>query len=131
MRLLPIRTGEWQILAVCTPRGDCPLLELLASSQGGGLARDARRMLRLLDRAARQGPPRNKAISHQLDREIWEFIQGQIRVLWFYDEGRMIVCSHGFVKKSRKVPRHDIEQAQERRRHYFDAKRRNELSIGG
>jgi len=91
MRLLPIRTGEWQILAVCTPRGDCPLLEFLVG-QDGGLARDARRMLRLLDRAARQGPPQNKAISHQLDREIWEFIQGQIRVLWFYDEGKMIVC---------------------------------------
>jgi len=55
----------------------------------------------------------------------------QIRVLWFYDEGKMIVCSHGFVKKSRKVPRHDIAQAQDHRRHYFDAKRRNQLTIGG
>jgi phage-related protein len=128
LRLRQIRSGEWRIVAVCTPRGDCPLLEFLATQQGH-LARDSRRMLRLLERVAQQGPPRNTDVSHQIGDSLWEFIQGQLRVLWFYDEGRIVVCSHGFVKKGRKAPRGEIARARESQDQYRWARRKGEITI--
>ncbi len=130
MRLRRVRSGGWQVLAVCTDRGDCPLLQFLAEIEGG-LARDGRRMLKLLDRVADHGPPRNTEISHQLGPGLWEFIQGRVRVLWFYDEGKLVICSHGFVKKRQKTPATEIERAQEYRRQYFLAKGQAALKMKG
>ncbi len=128
MKLRIVRTGDWQVLAVCIERGDCPLLDFLAGLEGK-LARDGRRMLKLLDRVATQGPPRNTELSHQLAFGIWEFIQGRLRVLWFYDEGKLVICSHGFVKKRQKTPAGEIERAQENQRRYSEAKARNDIEI--
>ena len=117
MKLLRVRGAEWKILAVCTERGDCPLLDFLATLEGR-LARDGRRMLRLLERVAVAGPPRNTEVSHQVEAGVWEFVQGRIRVMWFYDEGKLIVCSHGFVKRSRRAPVWEIRRAREARWRY-------------
>lgn len=86
-------------------------------------------MLELLDRVASNGPPRNTDISHQIEQEIWEFIKGRIRVLWFYDRGSVVVCTHGFVKDSRKTPKREIESALRVRQQYFAAKRANAIQI--
>lgn len=128
MKLKTVRAGDWRILAVCTERDDCPLLEFLAGLEGR-LARDGRRMLRLLDRISDQGPPRNTEISHQLSSRIWQLIQGQLRVLWFYDEGKLMICSHGFLKKRRRTPRGEIERAQETQRLYAEAKASGDVEI--
>jgi phage-related protein len=86
-------------------------------------------MRELLDRVAESGPPRNTEISYDLDKRkgIWEFIQGDLRVLWFYDEGRLIICSHGIVKKRRRTPRNDINRACRTFNAYTDAKARRQL----
>lgn len=128
MKLLQIREDRWTILAICTERGDCPLHEFLATLEGK-LALDGRRMLRLLDRVASEGPPRNTEISHQLDSGIWELIQGRIRVLWFYDEGRLVICSHGFVKKNQRTPGREIDRAQDARWRYTRDKLRNLIEV--
>jgi phage-related protein len=130
MQLERIRAGAWTVLAVCTERGDCPLLDFLAGL-GGNLAKDGRRMAALLDRVAAEGPPRNVEVSHQLAEGIWEFIQGRLRVLWFYDEGRLVIASHGFVKKTRKAPASEIGRAVECRETYFRDRRRADIRIGG
>lgn len=130
MQLERVRGGKWQILALCSHRGRCPLLEFL-DQQEGTLAKDARRMLKLLDTTADLGPPRNTDISHQLGPGLWEFIQGRLRVLWFYDRGRMVICSHGLIKKSRRIPRDEIARAWDSRRQYLRARRQNDLTIRG
>jgi phage-related protein len=45
-----------------------------------------------------------------------------IRLLSFFDEGNVVVVANGFLKKSEKVPRHEIERAEQRRRDYFQEK---------
>jgi phage-related protein len=111
MRLLRVHRARWEVLAVCGSRGDCPLLEFLAGLEAH-LAADGRAMLRLLAFVAEQGPPRNVEISHKIAGEVWEFIAGRLRALWFYDEGRLVVCSHGFVKRTRKTPATELDRAQ-------------------
>ncbi|MDY7093438.1 MAG: type II toxin-antitoxin system RelE/ParE family toxin [Acidobacteriota bacterium] len=130
MKLQTVRAENWRVLAMCTERGDCPLLDFLTSLEGQ-LAKDGRRMLRLLARVASLGPPKNTEISHQLDPGVWEFIQGRLRVLWFYDEGKLVLCSHGFVKKQQKTPRAELERAKTMRRRYLEAKRRGNLRVEG
>src|ERR1700687_3898616 len=101
MRLRRVRRTRWDVLAVCSPRGDCPLLEYLVGLEAQ-LAADGRALLRLLAGVAEHGPPRHVEISHKIAGEIWEFISGRLRVLWFYDEGRRVVCCHGFVKRAKR-----------------------------
>lgn len=56
----------------------------------------------------------------KLTDDIWEFrtqYQGkQIRLLAFWDKNskqpKIIICTHGFIKKEWKVPKQEIEKAQ-------------------
>ena len=52
-----------------------------------------------------------------------------LRVLWFYDEGKVVVCTHGFWKTTPRTARVEIEKAQRLRSEYLLAKRRNSLRI--
>ena len=88
-------------------------------------------MLVLLERVALEGPPRNTEMSHQIRGKLFQFIQGRLRLLWFYDEGRLIICTSGFVKKGRKTPRYEIEHAIQVMSNYFEDKKRREIKIYG
>ncbi|HWM92248.1 MAG TPA: type II toxin-antitoxin system RelE/ParE family toxin [Thermoanaerobaculia bacterium] len=128
MKLRRVRRGQWDVLAICGPRGECPLLDFLASLEAQ-LEADGRSMLRLLSFAAQQGPPHNVEVSHKIAGEIWELIAGRLRVLWFYDQGRLVVCSHGFVKRTRKTPPGEIQRAQAALDAYQAAKRAGSLKV--
>ena len=45
--------------------------------------------------------------------------EGQIRVLCFFFYGKRIIFTHGFIKKTQKAPRKEIEIAQERRKDFL------------
>lgn len=128
MRLKQIRSAAWHVLVICSERGDCELLRFLENLDGQ-LAADRVRMARLLDRVAEAGPPDNVERSHQVATGIWEFIAGRLRVFWFYDAGRIVVCSHGIVKRTRKAPRHEIERAQRAYADYQAAKAAHRIVI--
>lgn len=61
----------------------------------------------------------------KLTDEIWEFRtrydKQQIRLLAFWDPNlkSLIICTHGFVKKTQKTPKSEIEKALEFRRKYL------------
>src|SRR4030043_1852782 len=108
MHLLLVSKVFYSVYAVAKSRERCELLEFLEELDQT-LQKDSDRMLALLGRVAMEGPPRNTEISHQIKGKLFEFIQGRLRVLWFYDEGRLIICTNGFVKKGRKTPRGEID----------------------
>ena len=55
----------------------------------------------------------------KITNEIWEFrtlfLGKQIRLLAFWDKNsgkpKMVICTHGFIKKDRKVPKQEIDKA--------------------
>ena len=63
----------------------------------------------------------------KLSGDIWEFrtrfSNKQYRMLAFWDKrdsrNTLIICSHGFVKKTSKVPEKEINQAENIRNNYF------------
>jgi phage-related protein len=130
MNLLPVSKGFYTVYAVAKSKEHCELLEFL-EGLGQILQKDSDRMLSLLDRVAMEGPPRNTEISHQIKGKLFEFIQGRVRVLWFYDEGRLIICTSGFVKKVRKTPRGEIDHAIQLMDDYFEDKKKAQIQIYG
>lgn len=138
MVLRVIRRGLWALFAVCNERGDCPLLDFLYEDSTptpfgfrprGPLAKQKIRMLARLAAVAETGPPRNVKICHQIDDEIWQIELGRVRILWFYDEGRVVVLANGFVKSSQKTPEAEKSLARAALKEYRKAKARRRLKI--
>ncbi|MCX6249359.1 MAG: type II toxin-antitoxin system RelE/ParE family toxin [Bacteroidetes bacterium] len=44
------------------------------------------------------------------------------RVFSFFDEGKLVVLVNGFIKKTQKTPKNEIEQAEKLKKQYFDEK---------
>lgn len=64
-------------------------------------------------------------ILKKLNDEIWEFRtkyeKTHIRLLAFWDPNRnsLIICTHGFIKKTQKTPKAEIERAETFRKNYL------------
>ncbi len=67
-------------------------------------------------------------IFKKLDNEIWEFRVKynnlQHRLLAFWDKrnnkNTIVICTHGFIKKTDKVPKSEIEKARQLMKLYFE-----------
>lgn len=72
----------------------------------------------------------DKELFKKLNNDIWEFrtrYQGMTyRLLAFWDNeaGSLVVATHGFIKKTWKVPQNEIERAEAIRQAYFNNKRK-------
>lgn len=124
MKVLELCRGEYTVCAVSDNRGNVKLLDFL-----DGLAANRRGMLNLIERFAVSGPSKNTDLCHDLGDGIWELIKGRLRVLFFYDEDKLFICTHGFVKKDRKAPKSEIASAQRDKTRYFEAKRQKILEF--
>lgn len=138
MNLRVVARGLWTVLAVCTDRGDCPLLDFLYEGSAptpfgfqprGPLASQKARMLARLKSLTQSGPPQNVKICHQIEGDIWQLESGRIRVLWFYDEGRVVILSQGFIKKTQKTPEDEQRRAREHLAKYREAKAFRRLKL--
>ena len=60
--------------------------------------------------------------------DIWEFrtlyngMQYRLLAFWDEDEKRLVVATHGFVKKTWKVPSKEIARAEALRKKYYESK---------
>ena len=61
--------------------------------------------------------------------KLLRIIKDRLRVLYFYDEGRIVICTHGFVKKSQKTRQSEIKHALQIMRKYFEDKKWGEIQI--
>lgn len=107
---------------------DCPVwdfLEALQQEDGGEFLR----ITALLAYTADEGPPKNVEKSRFIrELRVFEFkTRGGVRIMAFWDSERMIICSHGFMKKSQKTPQREMERVRLAREEYFRAKARNEV----
>lgn len=53
------------------------------------------------------------------------------RALYFFYVGRKIILTHGFVKKTQRTPRSEIERAKKYRKMFLDEMERNNENISG
>lgn len=70
----------------------------------------------------------DKELFKKLNNNIWEFrtrYQGSTyRLLAFWDNeiGRLVIATHGFIKKTQKTPENEIDKAEFLRKEYFKSK---------
>ena len=115
------KDSEFEIYAI-VKSGECLATKFIETKC---IRREEKKVIALLERAAKHGPPRNNEKCKHWADGIWEFKSHQVRILWFYDEGRKIILTHGFKKKDTrsKVFIAELKRAKSLRDEYFKTKR--------
>ncbi|MFV0387486.1 MAG: type II toxin-antitoxin system RelE/ParE family toxin [Pyrinomonadaceae bacterium] len=102
--------------------GTCLVFEFLDELEANGDS-DYKRLNYLINRMADNGVILNKKHVRPLDDKIYEFkAPNTARILFFYDKGSLIICSHGFSGKSgneQKFIQKQIKKATSIRDDYF------------
>ena len=109
--------GRIDIRAIATPATDggkdpCPTLKFCNEIKHSDEA-ELSKLVRLWDDIAESGPPSNDEKFKDLTGTggLYEMKTTKLRVLCFWDHGSLIVCTHGFVKKSRTTPKQRCQWA--------------------
>lgn len=125
------RGASFRLIAIGMQENDkikLPYLEF----QEAALSRAAKewpKLVRILDHVADNGPPRDEEKSKLLREGIFEFrTKGGLRLLWFYDEGRVVICVNGYIKQGQKISNAEIDAAIQWKDNYFSAKRSGTLN---
>jgi putative component of toxin-antitoxin plasmid stabilization module len=127
MRVVRLWKTTWDVLLVENADGET-VWEFLEKDPRP----PSERMRALIRRVAQSGPPRDPQKSAALREGLFEFKTGakkgpKLRVFWFYDKGKVIICTHG-VWKREAVPT-EIDKAIATKKRYFNAQRQKRLSI--
>jgi phage-related protein len=95
----------YEIVFYDSEDGKCPIQEFLDSLEPKLLAKT----IRTIDLLENNGPQLREPYSKMLEDGIFELRTKQssdiTRVLYFFFDGRKIVLTNGFVKKSQKTPK--------------------------
>lgn len=119
-----VRGRSSQIVAMGQP-SRCELLIFINSLQRDN-PREASKVAALLRKVAESGMPRNpEKCRFFKGYGLFEFkTAGGVRIMAFWDKDHLIVCTHGFLKKSQKTPKEQLDRAKRSMKQYFSAKER-------
>ena len=104
--------------------GACPVEEFLDSLN----AKQVQKVLWVL-RAAQELPRVPQQYFKKLEGrdDLWEvraeFGGDAFRLLGFWDEGRLIILTNGFAKKTQKTPERELALTEQRKRDYLSRKK--------
>ncbi len=121
MRLTVITSSTWVVAAVVDDRGCCSVRETLDVVEVSDRAAHAELIARL-GRISHAGPPRDESRSRHLGDGVFELKTPRgFRLIYFFDRGRLIVCSELCRKPKPRELRGIIQRAQRLRTAYFAA----------
>lgn len=128
MRLIILSAHRWRVFAECDRRGTVDVVDQISRHMTGNYRKSAAALVGLIDRCAQHGPrslPPN--LSHECGQGIWEFIKGDLRLLYFVADDSVVVCSHLFLKKRQKTPGKEVDRAARLRDRYRAAEASGDL----
>ena len=129
MKLRCVQRGIWTVLAICDDRGGCLVQELIDHLETDSRS-DYDQVMAQLRWAAANGPPRNYKKSRPLADRIFELkTRGGIRIPYFYDQDRLVICTEALRKPKKTEMRAVITRALAARERYFEAKRRGAVEM--
>lgn len=127
LKVYEFTSGRIRIGAVATEKDGqdhCPLLEGLDKLEA---VHDAhkQRLLAMIELAATNGlEALTTEQCHIIDKneKIYEFIAGKLRVPFFkLDSGKVVLCTHVFLKKTQKTPTTEVQKAVRLKKKYEKA----------
>ncbi|MCP5487631.1 MAG: type II toxin-antitoxin system RelE/ParE family toxin [Verrucomicrobia bacterium] len=129
MIIQEIISGRTCSLFAIAGDNDCPVHDFLSDLQGKD-HREFAKIMKILADTAESGPPKRNEQKCRYIRElkVFEFkTTGGVRIMAFWDQGNLIICSHGFMKKSRKTPPNELQRVRAARQRYQNAKSVNQI----
>lgn len=122
MRLRIIFAAEWQVVVRVDSVGRCRVREAMDALERTD--KDAHdQVIAMLDRVSRHGPRRDPRQSRQLAGAIYELKTARgWRLFYFFDRGRVIVCTDVCRKPKARELRALIRRAQRERCEYLAAR---------
>ena len=100
--------GKQFTIWAITINGKCIVRDFI----DGLVESEKKKVITLLQRAGDYGPPSNKEKFNHLGNGIFEFKSYQVRIFCALERGKLILLTHGFIKKGRKTPKRQIEKAE-------------------
>lgn len=102
-----------------TARGACPVVEFLDSLP----SKVAQKVTWVLEIIESHDSTPSSYFKKLVNTEIWEcriqFGSNIYRILAFFDGNAIVILTHGFIKKTQKTPKGEIEKAEQYRIDYF------------
>lgn len=111
--------GEYTCIFYETIEGRSPVEEFIESLDEGTQDRFLLKKQLLQDLGPQLRYPHTDHIEEGIFELRFKGKVGQIRVLFFFFYGKRIIFSHGFVKKTEKTPRREIEIAKKRKKDFL------------
>ena len=88
------------------------------------------KLTKLLDHSCDHGLPKNKQKVNTLGDGLFEFKTiGGLRLVWFWDANRIILCTHGFLKKRQTTPSGELTTAAKWKKAYETAMTANKVKF--
>lgn len=118
--------AKYQVIFFEKESGEVPVENFINSLD----VKMAAKVYRLLVMISENGPELREPYSKHLDEGIFELrakVGSNItRILYFFFVGRRVVVTNGFVKKTQKTPKAEIDKAKAFRKEYIE---REELKL--
>ena len=121
MGLTIIKKGKAFEIRAITNGNRCPVREFIDNLE----KKDQQKVIALLIRLADHGMLGNEQKFRKLEGkgvDLWELKSFQVRILCFFDKDRLVILTHGFIKKSRATPTAEIDKAIRLRKEYLEGK---------
>lgn len=102
-----------------TERGECPVEEFMGTLEGKMQQKTLRAISLLKDFGNQLREPFSKPISNGIFELRVKLGTDIVRIMYFFHEGRVIILTNGFVKKTQKTPKKEIVLAERYRDDYI------------
>ncbi len=108
---------------------NCPAEDFLTNAEKLQYDEFAK-LTKILDHSCDHGLLKNKQKVNTLGNGVFEFkTVGGLRLIWFWDANRIILCTHGFLKKRQTTPPAELVTAAKWKKAYETAKKTNQLKF--
>ena len=117
---------KFEIIFYETVRGECPIEEFLNSLDKKMRAKLVGMIEILEEKGNMLREPYSKSLGDGIFELRCKFGSYITRVLYFFIYERKIILTNGFVKKTRKIPIEQIQEARVRRKDFVERMEKNE-----
>jgi len=117
----------WKIYGICSEREECHVEDFLLNLPPN---KRKAKFDSLFQVVTERGPfflPKEQCHVVDENEKIYEFIKGDLRILFFTDSDKVVICSHGFIKQRQKTPPTQVARATRSKDAYFQAKSQKNL----
>lgn len=122
MRLRVLASNRFEVVEIADANDSATTFLFESEAQWSGAVRGMKALWGRYAELGRQGMTADWF--HEVSRSegIWQFSKGRLRVFCFVDGGRLLILTHGALKKTQKVSIEEVKRAVAARDRYLTAK---------